>query len=447
MLDLRIATKGARPRVVVVGAGFGGITAARELAKFPIDIFLIDRNNYHTFTPLLYQIAAAEIEPGQVAYPVRSILRNYDNAHFILGEVNSIDFDRQLIRTDELTIYYDYLILGIGSVSQFYDIPGAAENAYQVKTLDQGTAIRNQILSCFEHATHELDDVARRQLLTFIIVGGGPTGVEFAGALIELIQGPLRKDFPSLNLRDVRVILVEASETMMNNFAPGLQSYASRRLRGMGVELYLNSKVNRIEKGRLLLEDGRSFISETIIWAVGVKGNPQAQYWGLETSRAGLVPVTPFLQAPNHPNVFVVGDMALIKEDIGYLPMLAPVAIQEGKSAARNIGRQIANKKLRPFRYKDPGTLATIGRNAAVAQFTRWKFTGFFAWILWVFVHLAKIIGFRNRILVLVNWAWDYFFFERAVRLIMPTGRRPDDIHRPETSSQAREKQHLTESQ
>jgi NADH dehydrogenase len=441
MLDLRISNKGDRPRVVVVGAGFGGITAARELAKFPVDVYLIDRNNYHTFTPLLYQVAAAEIEAGQVAHPVRSILRKYGNAHFVLGDVGVIDFDRQLVRTDELAIYYDYLILGLGSVSHFYGIPGAEEHAHQVKTLDQANALRNQILSCFEHATHELDDVARRRLLTFAIVGGGPTGVEFAGALIELVHGPLRKDFPTLNLREVRVMLIEASATVMNNFAPELQRYTTRRLGRMGIELYLNSKVSRIERGRILLEDGRSFISETIIWAVGVKGNPQAQYWGLTTGRNGMVPVNPFLQAPDHPNVYVIGDMALLKEDTSFLPMLAPVAIQEGKTAARNIGRQIAQKELRPFRYRDPGALATIGRNAAVAQFPRWKFSGFFAWILWVFVHLAKIIGFRNRILVLVNWAWDYFFFERAVRLIMPSGRHPEDIHRPEPVTPLKEKQ------
>ncbi|OGC92027.1 MAG: hypothetical protein A2W25_08805 [candidate division Zixibacteria bacterium RBG_16_53_22] len=441
MLDLRIANKGDRPRIVVVGAGFGGITAAKGLARFPVDIYLIDRNNYHTFTPLLYQVAAAEIESGQVAYPVRSILRKHDNANFILGDVVAVDFDRQLVKTDELTIYYDYLVLGIGSVSHFFNIPGAEENAYQVKTLDQATALRNQILGCFEHATHELDDIARRRLLTFTIVGGGPTGVEFAGAMIELINGPLRKDFPTLNLREVRVILIEAAATVMGSFASDLQRYTIKRLAKMGVELCLNSKVSRIERGKLLLEDGRSFISETIIWAVGVRANPLAQYWGLRTGRNGMVSVNEYLQAPDHPNVYIVGDLAMIKDDTGPLPMLAPVAIQEGRAVSRNIGRQIVKKEIRPFKYKDPGTLATIGRNAAVAQFTRWKFTGFVAWVLWVFVHLAKIIGFRNRILVLVNWAWDYFFFERAVRLIMPTERRTDNIHRPEQIDLAREKQ------
>ena len=346
-----------------------------------------------------------------------------------------------MVKTDELTIYYDYLVLGIGSVSHFFNIPGAEENAYQVKTLDQATALRNQILGCFEHATHELDDIARRRLLTFTIVGGGPTGVEFAGAMIELINGPLRKDFPTLNLREVRVILIEAAATVMGSFASDLQRYTIKRLAKMGVELCLNSKVSRIERGKLLLEDGRSFISETIIWAVGVRANPLAQYWGLRTGRNGMVSVNEYLQAPDHPNVYIVGDLAMIKDDTGPLPMLAPVAIQEGRAVSRNIGRQIVKKEIRPFKYKDPGTLATIGRNAAVAQFARWKFTGFVAWVLWVFVHLAKIIGFRNRILVLVNWAWDYFFFERAVRLIMPTERRTDNIHRPEQIDLAREKQ------
>jgi NADH dehydrogenase len=441
VFDLRIGNKGARPRIVVVGAGFGGITATGELARSGIDVFLIDRNNYHTFTPLLYQVAAAEIEPGQVAYPVRSILHKYVSANFVLGNVVNIDFDRQLVRTDELTIYYDYLVLATGSVTHFYGIPGAEEYTFQVKNLDQANDLRNKILSCFEYATHELDDVARRRLLTFAIVGGGPTGVEFAGAMVELIKGPLKKDFPTINIRDVRVILIEAFDTVLNNFDGKLRRYATGRLGKMEVDLYLGAKVVRIEKGRLLLEDGRSLISETIIWAVGVKADPSAQLWGLKTARGGLVPVQPTLQAPERDNVYVIGDMALLKEDSGPLPMLAPVAIQEGKAAARNIIRQISGKELRPFVYRDPGTLATIGRNAAVAQFTKWKFTGFLAWILWVFVHLAKIIGFRNRIVVLVNWAWDYFFFERAVRLIMPTESNPDSIHSRAPTQSVREAQ------
>jgi NADH dehydrogenase len=435
MLDLRIANKGKRPRIVIVGAGFGGITAALRLAKLPVDIYLIDRNNFHTFTPLLYQVAAAEIDPSQVAYPVRSILYKYRNAHFVLGNVNNIDFAQQLLYTDQLTIYYDYLILGLGSISHFYNIPGAEENVHQVKTLDQAITLRNQIIDCFEHATHELDDVARRRLLTFAIVGGGPTGIEFAGAMIELIHGPLKKDFATLNMREVRVILIEASETLLNTFDPKLRLYTTKRLAKMGVELHLNAKVVKIENGKLFFGDGRTFISDTIIWAVGVKANPLAQSWGLNVVKNGMVPVAPTLQTPEYPNVYVIGDMALIREEDSVLPMLAPVAIQEGKTAARNIGRQIMGLEPMPFKYKDPGTLATIGRNAAVAQFPKWKFTGFFAWVLWVFVHLAKIIGFRNRILVLVNWAWDYFFFERAVRLILP-GEGPqvprDKMERPE---------------
>jgi NADH dehydrogenase len=409
--------------VVVVGAGFGGITAARELAHSRADIFLIDRNNYHTFTPLLYQVAAAEVDPSQIAYPVRSIVRRHDNVHFVLGDVKNIDFDRQLVSTDELLIYYDYVILGLGSVSNFYNISGAEEQAYQVKTLDQANDLRNQILRCFEHATHELDDIARRRLLTFSIIGGGPTGVEFAGALIELVKGPLKKDFPTINTKDVRIILIEADSTVLNQFTSSLKEYATRRLGKMGVELHLNAKVDRIERGQIHLADGRTFISNTIIWAVGVKANPMVQKWGLETGRGGMVPVQSTLQAVNFPNVYVIGDLALLKNGDGPLPMLAPVAIQEGKAAARNIARRIKNKEQIPFKYRDPGTLATIGRNAAVAQFTHWNFTGFFAWLLWVFVHLAKIIGFRNRLLVLINWAWDYFFFDRAVRLIIPSER------------------------
>jgi NADH dehydrogenase len=424
MLDLRIANKGSRPRVVVIGAGFGGITAAQELARQPVDIFLIDHNNYHTFTPLLYQVAAAEIEAGEIAHPIRSILRKYRNAHFLLGHVNTIDFNRHLIRTEELTIYFDYLVLAIGSVSNYFNLPGAEQFTFPVKTLDQAIDLRNRIMRCFEHATHELDDMERRRLLTFSIIGGGPTGVEFAGAMIELIHGPLKRDFSTLNLREVRVILIEASDTLLNGFSPRLRRYAANRLNKMGVEVYLNSTVDKIEDGKILLNDGRTFARGTIVWAVGVKANPAAGQWGFKTSRSGMIPVSASLQAPEYPNVYVVGDLALIADGGAPLPLLAPVAIQEGRVAARNIARQISGQEPRAFKYKDPGVLATIGRNAAVAQFPHWKFSGFFAWVLWVFVHLAKIIGFRNRLLVLVNWAWDYIFFERAVRLIMPS----DDI-------------------
>jgi len=415
-----------RPRVAIIGAGFGGLWAARSLARSPAEVLLIDRHNYHCFLPLLYQVAAAELEPEEIAYPIRSILWKLPNVQFVLADVKRVDLARRMLETDGPAIPYDFLILATGSVSHFFGVPGAEEHALPLKTLEQGVALRTRILCCFERAALDPDPERRRRMLTFAIVGGGPTGVEFTGALVELIRGPLVKDFSRLDFREVRVILLEAADGLLPGWPERLRAYAAARLRRMGVEVRLGAMVSEITARAVHLKDGTVIPAETVIWTAGVRGDSLAQAWGLPTGRAGRVVVQPTLQLPGYPEVSVIGDLAYLENDGQPLPMIAPVAIQQGLAAARNIERQIAGQDPLPFRYRDPGAMVVVGRNAAVAQVWGRTFTGFPAWILWLGVHLAKLIGFRNRLLVLVNWAWDYLFYERAVRLMLPSERRKE---------------------
>ena len=428
------------PRVVILGAGFGGLWAARTLADAPLDVTLIDRNNYHTFFPLLYQVAAAELEPEDIVYPVRSILRSLPNTHFCMGETQHVDFAARSVETDGRAVAYDFLILATGSVTHFFGVPGAAEHAFVLKTLEQGIALRNHILCCFERAMQEPDPARRRCLLTFAIVGGGPTGVEFAGALSELIRGPLARDYRGLDFRDVKVVLLEATKGLLSGLPAKLWSYAGDRLRRMGVEVRLGAIVSEVSGSSLGFNNGISIATETVVWTAGVRGDPMAQLWGLPVSKGGRVGVMPTLQLVDHPEVFITGDLAHVERDDRPLPMIAPVAIQQGTAAARNILHLIRGEDPTPFSYRDPGMMVTIGRNAAVAVVGGFSVTGFAAWVVWLSVHLAKLIGFRNRLVVLINWAWDYLFYERAVRLILPMqpcgkssarGMNPESTRRP----------------
>ena len=416
--------------VVIVGAGFGGLWATRALAQGPFNVTLIDRNNYHTFLPLLYQVAAAELEPEQIIYPVRSILRGLPNVGFLMAEVSRIDFEERVVETRAGPVSYDYLILAAGSTTNFFGVPGA-EHAYPLKTLDEAIRLRNHILCCFERAVLLSDPERRRKVLSFAIVGGGPTGVEFAGALAELLRGPLRKDYSKLGLSDSKVILLEAAGSLLGGLPRRLPVYAVDRLRRMGVDVRLNAAVSSIEADAVYLKDGTVVPAETVVWTAGVRGERSAAAWGLPVDRSGRVPVKPTLQLAGHPEVCIVGDLARFEQNGRPLPMVAPVAMQQATTAARNVCRQFSGQPLMPFRFRDPGMMATIGRNAAVAHFAGLAITGFPAWLVWLGVHLAKLIGFRNRLMVLTNWAWDYFLYERAVRLILPTS----SCHEPDAAS------------
>ena len=408
------------PRVVIIGAGFGGLWAARALAGLPFDVRVVDRNNYHTFHALLYQVAAAELEPEGIAYPVRSILRRLPNVHFAMHDVQEVDFNARLVKTPEHMIPYDFLVLAMGSTVNFFGVSGATEYTFPLKTLRHSIALRNHILHCFELAAHEPDAEKRERLLTFTIVGGGPTGVEFAGALAELIRGSFTKDYPTLDFGEVRAVLLEAMDALLPGLPEHLQTYTLTRLRRMGVEVHLKAVVNRVTPKAVHLRDGTTIPTETVAWTAGVRSDPRIEEWDLPTARNGRVTVLPTLQLEAYPEVYVVGDLAYLEEDGRPLPMMAPVAIQQGTAAARNIARQAAGQAPDPYHYRDRGTMVTIGRNTAVANAFGYAFSGFPAWFLWLTFHLIKLIGFRNRLLVLLNWIWDYFLFERTVRLILP---------------------------
>jgi len=418
-----------RPRVVVVGAGFGGLAAVRALAKAPVDVTLVDRNNYHTFLALIYQVAAAELETTDIAYPVRAILHKMPGVNFFKAELQHIDLERRLVFAGEEAVPYDRLILATGSVPHVFGVQGAAEYGFPLTSLEHAVDLRNHILCCFEQAVHEPDAERRRQILTFVIVGGGPTGVEFAGVLAELIHGPFKRDYPTLNFQDVHIVLVEALDSLLSFLPEKLRLYTADRLGKRGVDVRLQTMVERVTPDAVYLKDGSFIGTQTVVWTAGVQGDPRFPGWGLQTAANGRVVVGPTLQVPDHPEVYVIGDLAYLEQNGHPIPMVAPAAMQEAKLAAENIVRELRGEALQTFLYKSPGLMVTIGRNTGVANLRArlvprgLAFTGFPAWFTWLAVHLMKIIGFRNRILVMINWAWDYFLFERGVRLIMP-GKR-----------------------
>jgi NADH dehydrogenase len=385
-----------------------------------VDVLLLDRNNYHTFFPLLYQVAAAELGPSEIAYPVRGILRGHRNVEFRMAEVTGLDLEGREVVTPLGAVGYDRLILAPGSVSHFFGVEGAAEHAFPLRLMREAIPLRHHILSCFERVPYQDDPEVRRRLLTFAIVGGGPTGVEYAGALAELIHGPLRRDYPGVDPVEVRVLLLEAADRLLGGMPEDLSAYARERLGRRRVEVRTGALVEEVGPREVRLKGGETVATETVVWTAGVQGDPAVREWGLPVARGGRVPVEPTLQVPGHPDVYVVGDLAWLEEGGEPLPQVAPVAIQEGEWAARNVARSVRGQEPEPFHFRDPGMLAVIGRNAAVAQLGERTFTGFSAWILWLVIHIAKLIGFRNRALVLVNWAWNYIFPRRAVRLILP---------------------------
>lgn len=410
-----------RPKVIIIGAGFGGLWAARTLAGRNVDVLITDRNNYHTFLALLYQVAAAELEAEDIAYPVRSILWNFPNIDFVLGHVHKIDPDNRIIMTEQEAISYDYLIVATGSVTHTFGIPGIEEYAYGLKTLEEAVLLKNHIICCFEEAARETDKTKKQSLLTFTVVGGGATGVEYAGALSELVHGPLVHDYPTIDFNAVRIVLVEASGSLVAAMPEPIRTYAGERLRRMGVEVRLNAKVLEVTPERVLLDGNIEIPCRTVVWSAGVKGEPVAAFSGLPADKDGRIPVLPTLQVPGHPEIYVIGDLASIEENGKALPMVAQVAIQSGITAAQNILYQTASREVKPFRYRDRGSMITIGRNAAGVAIAGRSYTGFFAWLLWLFIHLFNLIGFRNRVMVLINWAWDYLLYERAVRFIFPS--------------------------
>jgi NADH:ubiquinone reductase (H+-translocating) len=406
------------PVVAIVGAGFGGLRAARALQNAPVRIVMVDRNNYHLFQPLLYQAATGGVLPNEIAYPARTIFRQQPNFQFRMAAAHRVDIDARRLHLDNGVLDYDYLILAPGGQTNFFGLEGVAQNAFQLKGLEDAVEIRNHILHQFELAAHAADRHEFERRLTFVIVGGGPTGVEFAGALSELVRLVLVKDFPWLQATDVCIYLLEALDRLLPALPESLQREAGRMLARKHVHVRLEASVEDYDGRTLTLEGGETIDTYTMVWAAGVRAAELTAGLGVEQDKLGRVTITPTLQLPGHPEVFVIGDAAHLEVDGEPLPMVAPVAIQQGQAAAENIQRAIRGEALQPFDYRDRGTLATIGRNDGVAAIWGRTFSGFVAWILWLAVHIIQLIGFRNRLGVLINWAWDYFFYERAARNI-----------------------------
>ncbi len=405
------------PRVVIVGAGFGGLTAAKALSGAPFSVTVVDRRNYHLFQPLLYQVATAGLSPADIAAPIRGILRG-SNASVHLAKVTGIDPKEQTVMTDRGTLPYDHLIIATGARHAYFGHDEWESAAPGLKKIEDATEIRRRILIAFERAETETDETERRRLLTFVIVGGGATGVEMAGAIAELAKRALAADFRSIDPRDARIVLVEAGPRLLPAFDASLSEYAKKALEGLGAEVILNRAVTACDAFGVVV-GGERIESRTVIWAAGVRASPAGKWLDAETDRAGRVIVNPDLSVPGYPNIFVIGDTALAKDENGApLPGVGTVAKQQGKYVAKLLEYRARGNVVPPFRYRDPGSMATIGRSRAVAQINGLKLTGLLAWLLWSLVHVYFLIGFRSRLVVLLSWAWSYLTFERGTRLI-----------------------------
>lgn len=416
----------AKPRVVIVGGGFAGREAVRALARTEVDVLVVDQHNYHTFWPLLYQVAIAGLEADQVAHPIRAMVQRYPNVRFHLAEVLDLDAEARRLLTDDGPIDYDYLILATGSRPNFFGLDTVERVAYTLGGVNQAIALRNHILTCFEEALHEPSEARRRALLTFVIVGAGPTGVELAGALAELQRYTLRQDFPDLDFDEVRILLIEMLDTVLPPFDQRLQAYARRKLEGMGVEVLLGTAVESAACDCVRLKGGGMIATHTVIWSAGIRPHLSGVL-PFEKARGGRVLARDTLQVPGRDEIFVGGDLAWVEGPDGKgHPQLASVAMQQGETAARNILRMVRGEALAPLEYEDRGTMATIGRSAAVAQVFGRKISGFFAWVLWLVVHIFYLMGARNRLIVLINWAYSYFAYEPGVRIIVGLRRECD---------------------
>jgi NADH:ubiquinone reductase (H+-translocating) len=410
------------PRVVVIGAGFAGINAAKSLAMAPVSVTVVDRKNHHTFQPLLYQVALAVLSPAEIASPVRTVLRHSRNTEVLLGQVSGFDLEKRLVRLEGLELPYDYLIVGAGATHAYFGHPEWEEFAPGLKTLEDAIEIRRRVLMAFETAEREVIAGHACPPLTFVVVGGGPTGVELAGAIADIAGRHLRKEFRAIDPRQSKIILLEGGPRVLPVYPEDLSASAQRQLESMGVEVRTNAMVTNIDADSVSI--GKEKIpAAVILWGAGVSASPLGKMLGVPTDRAGRVIVQPDLTVSGHPEVFVVGDLASAKRRNGQpVPGVAPAAIQMGKFAARQIARTIAGKPREPFEYLDKGSLATIGRSHAIADFPgKIHISGYFAWLAWLFIHLLFLIGFRNRFFVMIEWAWAYFTYNHGARLITDT--------------------------
>jgi NADH:quinone reductase (non-electrogenic) len=424
----------ARPRVVIVGAGFAGLQCAKKLDGGPVDVLLVDRHNYHLFTPLLYQVATALLNPSDIAYPVRKVFRGSANVRFRQAEVTGYDLDQKTVTvaTGPLgseTIAWDYLVLAAGSTTNFFGNEPVATRSLGLKTLGEALELRNHTLYCLEEASAREDVAEQRPFLTFVIVGGGPTGVEYAGALSELLRLVLAREYPTVRA-EPRVLLVEANPRILGMFSERLSEYAKKRLEALGVETCLGVLVRTVEDDNVVLSDGKRIDARTLVWSAGVKPEHLAEALP-RAERSKRVKVDGHLRVEGRSDVFAVGDLAAVLDDGHELPMVSPPAMQGGRYVADYILGHLADDagdpvKLPPFRYVDKGTMATIGRNAAVCSVRGVEVTGFIGWVVWLVVHIYYLIGFRNRLFVLWSWAWNYIVYDRPVRIVAAPRKPPE---------------------
>lgn len=408
----------------MLGAGFGGLTFCQTFSFPAAEVTLVDRQNHHLFQPLLYQVASAGLAAPDIAQPIRSILRDKRNVTVLLRNVTGFDLDKREVRLDDAILHYDYLVLALGGVTSYFGHPEWERHAHGLKSLDDALRIRRQILLAFERAENSLDAAERERLMTITVVGGGPTGVELAGAFAELARHVLKRDFRRIDPRQAHVILLEAGPRLLPQFAARLSDKAAARLTKLGVSVRTNVRVENIGDGVLELADSTRVESANIIWAAGVGANPLTQKLGVEVDRAGRVRVQPDLSLPGYPEVFAVGDLALVTDKHGKpVPGVSPAAMQMARHAAKIIETELgggnADQKARSaFQYWDKGIMATIGRSAAVAQIGRVELSGWLAWVAWLFIHLLFLIGFRNKAAVLLEWTYSYFTYKRGSRIV-----------------------------
>jgi NADH dehydrogenase len=414
-----------RHHVVIVGGGFGGLYAARELRRTPLRVTLVDKRNFHLFQPLLYQVATGGLSPGDICYPLRAALEDDKNVCVLKDEVTDILPDQHKIILRYGDLKYDSLIVATGLQNYYFGHDAWAESAPGLKTLEDGLEIRRRILTAFERAERMADSDLQQACLTFVIVGGGPTGVELAGAIAELSRHTLKGEFRSIDPAKARIILIEGTDRILPTFSPSLSAKAERSLDGLGVIVRTNTLVTDVQNGTVTLraeEVEEQILSCAVLWAAGMRASPLgrtlAEWAGAELDRTGRVLVAPDLSVPGHPEILVVGDLAHFVQEGRPLPGVAPVAMQQGRYAARLIKARLKGDDLPPFHYRDKGSLAVIGRNAAVAQVGDLRFSGFLAWILWVFIHIGYLIGFDNKLIVMFQWGWNYLTRRRGARLI-----------------------------
>ncbi|HQR32882.1 MAG TPA: NAD(P)/FAD-dependent oxidoreductase [Blastocatellia bacterium] len=409
------------PHIVIIGAGFGGLTAAQALKNAPVQITVVDRTNHHLFQPLLYQVAMAGLSPADIAAPIRAILRKQKNVSVMLSEASGVDFAKREVILGEQRLAYDYLLLATGGRTSYFGHDEWELFAPGLKDLDDAVEIRRRVLMAFEAAEKELDAQRRRELLTFVVVGGGPTGVELAGSIAELARFVLSRDFRTIQPEAAEILLLEGGDKILASFTPDLAESALRQLTALGVTVRTGAQVTNIDETGVQLGTEK-INAATVIWGAGVRATALTQSLGVETDRAGRVHVERDLSLPGHREVFAIGDMTLFLQDGKPLPGVSPVAMQMGEAVARNIQLDLKGKPRQEFHYIDKGTMATIGRKAAIAHVGKLKLSGFPAWLFWLGLHIWFLIGFRNRFAVMFNWAWSYFTYQRGARLI--TGRR-----------------------